>query len=190
MTDPVPALPRRVNLWIFAPLVVFAVLAVLFAIRLQDGDPSRLPSTLIGKEAPQTTLAALPQSNLPGWSSSDFAGKVTLVNIFASWCIPCLDEHPQITTLSKDSRIRLIGLNYKDQDDNARRFLLQNGNPYAAIGVDAKGRAGIEWGVYGVPETFIIDRNGRIAYKFVGPIMPDALDKIIRPQIDKALSGN
>ncbi len=188
-TPPNSAPPRRFNPWIFAPLVVFLALAVVFAIRLGGGDPSRLPSALIGRQAPATALMALPGSDRPGWASGELTGKVTLVNIFASWCGPCLDEHPQIAALGRDPRIRLVGLNYKDQDSNALRFLSDNGNPYAAIGTDPKGRAGIEWGVYGVPETFIIGKDGRIAYKFVGPIMPDTLKGVILPQIEKALAA-
>ena len=109
---------------------------------------------------------------MPGIASADFKGAVTLVNVWASWCVPCHDEAPLLLKLAEDKRIRMVGINYKDQPDNARRFLGRYGNPFAAVGADANGRASIDWGVYGVPETFVVDRDGRIAFKLVGPITP------------------
>ena len=158
------------------PLVIFLALAALFLFRLGSGDPSRIPSALIGHPAPETNLAAVPGLNardgkpLPGIVTADFKGAVTLVNVWASWCVPCHDEAPLLVALAEDKRIRVVGINYKDQPDNARRFLGRYGNPFAAAGADGNGRASIEWGVYGVPETFVVGRDGKIAYKLVGPI--------------------
>lgn len=176
------------------PLILFLALAALFLYRLGAGDPSRIPSALIGREAPQTGLppvAGLVQDGkpLPGIDPADFKGNVTLVNVWASWCVPCHDEVPQLEELAKDKRIRLVGINYKDQPDNARRFIGRYGNPFAAVGSDPNGRAAIEWGVYGVPETFVVGRDGRIAYKLVGPITEQNLKAVVMPAIEKALAA-
>jgi cytochrome c biogenesis protein CcmG/thiol:disulfide interchange protein DsbE len=186
--------PRRRSLLMALPLLVFAALAALFWLRLGDGDPSRIPSALIGHEAPQIALPALAGLNdegkeVPGLDPAMFKGKVTLVNVWASWCIPCHDEAPLLTELGKDKRLQMVGINYKDTPDNARRFLGRYGNPFGVVGVDGNGRAGIEWGVYGVPETFVVGRDGTIAYKLVGPIMPENIDAVLRPQIEKALKA-
>ena len=178
---------------VLLPLLVFLALAALFVFRLGSGDPSRIPSALIGKPAPETNLPPVPGLNdrdgkpLPGVSAADFKGAVTLVNVWASWCVPCHDEAPLLETLATDKRIRLVGINYKDQPDNARRFLGRYGNPFVAAGADPNGRAAMEWGVYGVPETFIVGRDGKIAYKLVGPITEGNLVSIVRPEIEKAL---
>ena len=124
---------------------------------------------------------------MPGIDAADFKGAVTLVNVWASWCVPCHDEAPLLNTLSEDSRIRIVGINYKDQPDNARRFLGRYGNPFVAAGADGNGRASMEWGVYGVPETFIVGRDGKIAYKLVGPITGN-LERVLKPEIEKALA--
>ncbi|MCZ0737201.1 DsbE family thiol:disulfide interchange protein [Phreatobacter sp. AB_2022a] len=183
----VPAAPRR--RWLaFVPLAVFIALAALFLIGLQ-GDPQKLPSALIGKPVPDFSLSALEGIDRPGLATADLSGAVTVVNVFASWCIPCHEEHPQLVELARDSRIRMAGINQKDQPENARRFLERNGNPYQRIGVDPNGRAAIEWGVYGVPETFIVGRDGRILYKHVGPITPQILTARIKPQIEAALAA-
>ena len=177
--------PRR--RWLpLLPLAVFLALAGVFLAQLLSGrDTSVVPSALIGSPAPQTALPPLENSGLPGLDSSAFAGKVTLVNVWASWCAPCRQEHPLLMELAKDGRIAVAGLNYKDQPQNARRFLGNLGNPYAAIGVDASGRTAIDWGVYGVPETFVIDKQGVIRYKQIGPITPEALEATILPLIRK-----
>ena len=125
---------------------------------------------------------------VPGLDSAAFKGKVTLVNVWASWCVPCHDEAPLLLALAEDRRIRIVGINYKDQADNARRFLGRYGNPFVANGVDTNGRAAIEWGVYGVPETFVVGRDGRIAYKLIGPITPGNLETALKPAIEKALA--
>ena len=173
---------------------MFLALAALFFFRLGSGDPSRIPSALIGREAPQTDLppvAGLVQDGkpLPGLIAAEFKGNVTLVNVWASWCVPCHDEVPLLDELAKDKRIRMVGINYKDQPDNARRFIGRYGNPFAAVGADPNGRAAIEWGVYGVPETFVVGRDGRIAYKLVGPITEENLKAVLMPAIEKALAG-
>ena len=181
--------------WLVAlPLIAFAVLAGLFWFRLGSGDPARIPSALIGRPAPQTTLPPLEglradgaQVQVPGLDPAAFKGQVSLVNVWASWCVPCHDEAPLLVKLAQDKRIRLIGINYKDSADNARRFLGRYGNPFAAVGVDANGRASIEWGVYGVPETFVIGRDGSIAYKLIGPITPENIDSVLKTEIEKAL---
>jgi cytochrome c biogenesis protein CcmG/thiol:disulfide interchange protein DsbE len=186
----------RRNVFVLLPLILFAGLAALFFIRLGAGDASRIPSALIGKPAPQTNLPPLPGlvrndgQPVPGVSNATFEGHVTLVNVWASWCVPCADEVPYLEQLSKDKRIQLVGLNYKDGADNARRFLGRYGNPYVATGQDASGRTGIDWGVYGVPETFVVGKDGRIVYKLVGPISAENLKSVLEPQIEKALAAN
>jgi cytochrome c biogenesis protein CcmG, thiol:disulfide interchange protein DsbE len=183
--------PRRP--WLMAlPLVAFAALAALFWFGLQAGDPSRIPSALIGRPAPQTALPALDGlvangSQVPGLDPKMFKGKVSLVNVWASWCVPCHDEAPLLTQLGQDKRLQLVGINYKDSPDNARRFLGRYGNPFGIVGVDGNGRAAIEWGVYGVPETFIVGRDGTILYKLVGPVTPENIDTVLKTEIDKAL---
>lgn len=184
----------RRKLLVALPLIVFLALAALFLYRLGAGDPSRIPSALIGREAPRGDLPPVlglvaDGKPVPGLNSADFQGNVTLVNVWASWCVPCHDEVPQLEQLAKDKRIRLVGINYKDQPDNARRFIGRYGNPFAAVGADPNGRAAIEWGVYGVPETFIVGRDGRIAYKLVGPITEQNLKTAVMPAIEKALTG-
>ena len=187
-----PGAGSRRRLLVILPLLVFIALAALFFYRLGSGDPSRIPSALIGRPVPQTDLPpveGLVQDGkpLPGMNAADFKGNVTLVNVWASWCVPCHDEVPQLDELSKDKRIRLVGINYKDQADNARRFIGRYGNPFSAVGADPNGRAAIEWGVYGVPETFVVGRDGRIAYKLVGPITETNLKSALMPAIEKAL---
>ena len=126
---------------------------------------------------------------LPGINPASFKGAVTVVNVWASWCVPCHDEAPLLMQLAQDSRLRVIGINYKDEPENARRFLGHYGDPFAAAGADPNGRGAIEWGVYGVPETFVVGRDARIAYKLVGPITPDVLESVLKPEIEKALAA-
>jgi cytochrome c biogenesis protein CcmG/thiol:disulfide interchange protein DsbE len=190
-----PAGVGRRRLLVLLPLVLFLALAALFFFRLGAGDPSRLPSVLIGREAPPTELppvAGLERNGepVPGIVPADFKGAVTVLNVWASWCVPCRDEAALLMGLSGDKRIRLVGINYKDQADNARRFLGRFGNPFSASGADANGRAAIEWGVYGVPETFIVGRDGKIAYKLVGPLTPENLERVVKPEIEKALAAS
>jgi cytochrome c biogenesis protein CcmG/thiol:disulfide interchange protein DsbE len=179
---------RRRRWILLLPLALFAGLASIFLIRLETGgNIEDIPSALVGKPAPDFDLPALEGMSLPGFSRADLLGKVTVVNIFASWCGPCRVEHPILEELAKDKRIRLVGINSKDIAENARRFLGEFGNPYAAIGVDTKGRTAIDWGGYGVPETFIVGRDGVIRHKFIGPLSPEALEGVIKPEIDKAV---
>jgi len=192
-TDRLAAKPRASKLIVLLPLAIFLALAALFYFRLGAGDPSRIPSALIGHPAPQTDLPPLPGlvrdgKPVPGLVAAEFKGTVTVLNVFASWCVPCRDEAPLLMQLATDKRFRVIGLNYKDKAENARRFLGQFGNPYVAVGFDLSGRTGIEWGVYGVPETFVIGRDSRIAYKLVGPVTPENLDKVLKAEIEKALA--
>jgi cytochrome c biogenesis protein CcmG, thiol:disulfide interchange protein DsbE len=186
---------RRLRIIVLLPLGLFAALAALFMVRLLGpSDHSVLPSVLIGHPAPQTNLppvAGLVRDGqpLPGISNADFAGNVTVLNVWASWCIPCRDEAPLLMKLAEDKRIRLVGINYKDPGDKPRQFLDRFGNPYAASGADISGRTGIEWGVYGVPENFIIGRDGKIAFKLVGPLSPENLAQVFMPEIEKALAA-
>ena len=191
-TDSTNVKPKR-RILVLLPLVVFIGLAALFLVRLGAGDASLIPSALIGKPAPAINLPPIPGLEqagqpVPGLTNATLDGKVTLVNVWASWCVPCHDEVPFLEALSKDKRIQLVGINYKDEAGNARRFLGRYGNPYAATGQDASGRTGIDWGVYGVPETFVVGRDGHIAYKLVGPIGAENLQRVLEPQIAKALA--
>jgi cytochrome c biogenesis protein CcmG, thiol:disulfide interchange protein DsbE len=183
---------NRRSLVVLLPLLAFLALAALFFFRLNAGDSSRVPSALIGREAPATNLPALEGlahngTSVPGLSNETLKGKVTVVNVWASWCVPCHDEVPYLAKLGEDKRIQLVGINYKDQPDNARRFLNRYGNPFTAVGVDGAGRASIDWGVYGVPETFVVGRDGRISYKLIGPITADNLTRVLEPEIAKSL---
>jgi cytochrome c biogenesis protein CcmG, thiol:disulfide interchange protein DsbE len=186
------ARPRRFI--VLLPLILFAGLTALFLVRLNAGDPSLIPSALIGHPVPQTALppiAGLKRDGaaVPGLDPASFKGTITVVNVWASWCVPCHDEAPLLMQLAQDQRLRVVGINYKDDADNARRFLGHYGNPFAAAGADQNGRAAIDWGVYGVPETFVIGRDAHIAYKLVGPITPENFQSILVPQIDKALAA-
>jgi cytochrome c biogenesis protein CcmG, thiol:disulfide interchange protein DsbE len=180
---------RRPLLW---PLAIFAVLALLFAFALRSGDPSKLPSALIGKRVPEISFAALDglkdgQQPVAGFSAAELAGgKVTVVNFWASWCVPCVQEHPILSTLKQRTGTPIFGVNYKDETSQARRFLGRYGNPFTAVGVDADGRGAIEWGVYGMPETFIINGRGEIVYKHVGPISAESLETKLIPAITAA----
>jgi cytochrome c biogenesis protein CcmG/thiol:disulfide interchange protein DsbE len=183
---------RRVT--VLVPLGVFLALAVLFFVGLRSGDPSILPSALIGHRAPDTVLppiAGLERDGqaIPGLDPASFKGAVTVINVWASWCIPCHDEAPLLMQLAQDKRFRLVGINYKDDAGNARRFLGRYGDPFAAAGADVSGRSAIDWGVYGVPETFVVGRDAHIAYKLVGPITPDNFASMLKPQIEKALAA-
>ncbi|MCI4678069.1 DsbE family thiol:disulfide interchange protein [Rhodoblastus acidophilus] len=185
--------PRR-GLVLALPLLIFAGMAAFLGWRLYLGrDPSLVPSALIGREAPAFNLPAVPGAGKPGLSDADLRkGGVTVVNIFASWCAPCRLEHPILRELAENQAlkamgVRLVGVNYKDDPANVTKFLSEEGDPYAAIGMDASGRVGIDWGLTGVPETFIVRGDGKIAYKFIGPITQDTLDSTVLPQIAKAL---
>lgn len=181
---------RRRRIFVVVPLLLFLGLAGLFLVQLMSGrDLSTVPSALIGEVAPQTVLPAVEGLDRPGIASAEFAGKVMLVNVWASWCAPCREEHPVLLALAKDGRFDIAGLNYKDEAENARRFLGDLGNPYAAVGADQAGRAAIDWGVYGVPETFLVGKDGRILYKHVGPLTEAAVRSELMPQIEQALAA-
>ncbi|CAH1663318.1 Thiol:disulfide interchange protein CycY [Hyphomicrobiales bacterium] len=186
------AAPRRRSPLLFlVPLLVFGALAVVFGIGLFTGDKSKVPSALIGRVAPAITLAPLEGLQragqpVPAFGNADLAkGKATLVNVWASWCAPCRVEHPVLMGLAqtdavKQGKVALVGMNYKDEAENARRFLGALGNPFSAVGVDRAGRAAIEWGVYGVPETFVIGPDGHILDKHVGPLDQMAASKLLQ----------
>jgi len=185
------AATARGRRWLAAlPLIVFAALAALLFVRLFAGDASRVPSALIGQSAPPLDLPGL--DGKPGLADADLRqGHVTIVNVFASWCQPCRGEHEFLMALAADPQLKakgvaLIGVAQKDPPENVRRFLGALGDPYAKIGLDADGRAGIDWGVYGVPETFVVRGDGTIVFKQIGPIDAAALDSTIKPAILKA----
>ncbi|HTJ03511.1 MAG TPA: DsbE family thiol:disulfide interchange protein [Methylovirgula sp.] len=178
---------------VLLPLIVFGAIAALFLIRLFAGDPSHLPSALIGREVPHFDLPPVAGlKDRPGLSDADLRqGHVTVVNVFASWCGPCQQENPQLLALSQNpalqkNGIQLVGIAYKDKPENTRRFLGEAGNPYARIGADVSGLTGIDFGVYGVPETYIVKGNGKIAYKYVGPLTAETIASTLLPQIAKA----
>ena len=184
------ATPRRRG-WLAAlPLIVFLALAALLFVRLFAGDSSRLPSALIGQSAPSLDLPGLDGAS--GLADADLRqGHVTIVNVFASWCQPCRGEHEFLIGLANDPELKakgvtLLGVAQKDPPENVRRFLGALGNPYAKVGLDADGRAGIDWGVYGVPETFVVRGDGKIAFKQIGPIDAAALESAVKPAILKA----
>lgn len=187
---------RRIPVLVLLPVVIFAALAALFLFQLTMGeDPHTIPSALIGKKAPETDLppvAGLMDNGapVPGVSTADLMGKVSVVNVFASWCVPCRQEHPILEELATVDGIQLIGINYKDKPENARRFLGSLGNPYARVGADEKGRVSIDWGVYGVPETYIVDPEGTIRYKFIGPLSPESYVNTFLPELEKVKAGN
>jgi cytochrome c biogenesis protein CcmG/thiol:disulfide interchange protein DsbE len=187
--ETMPPPRRRRSLLILAPLVLFGAMALLFAFALTKGDPSKLPSALIGKPAPALALTAIDglvdgQRAVPLLTGEMLGrGEVTVVNFWASWCGPCVEEHPLLVELAQKTNVRLVGINYKDAAANARRVLGRYGNPVSAVGADTTGRTAIEWGVYGMPETFIIDAQGRIAFKQVGAITRDALERRLLPTI-------
>ncbi|MEL7525342.1 MAG: DsbE family thiol:disulfide interchange protein [Pseudomonadota bacterium] len=194
-SDGAPA-KRGFPVLVLLPLVVFMALASLFMFQLLMGnDPQKIPSALIDKPAPEFALSAVDGitrdgTPVPGFSREDLLGEVSVVNVFASWCVPCRDEHPLLEDLAKVEGIQLLGINYKDKPENARRFLGSLGNPYDRIGADVAGRTAIEWGVYGVPETFVIDKEGTIRYKFIGPLSPASYQEVFLPELSKIIAAN
>lgn len=165
------------------PLGIFLLLVMLLGIGLTL-NPREVPSPFIGKPAP---AFAVPKLHAPGeiFSSDAFRGQVSLMNVWASWCVSCRQEHPLLLDLAKTGRVPIYGLNYKDERDTAMNWLERLGNPYQASAFDADGRVGINWGVYGVPETFVIDRKGIIRYKFTGPLTREAIDGTLLPLVQE-----
>lgn len=191
-----PARRRGLGRYMLAllPLLIFAGFAIVAGKMLYDQDVngrdiSAIPSALIGQKAPSLTLPALEGSNTPALTDAALDGKLTLVNVFASWCVPCRQEHPILKDLAKDERLTVVGINYKDRNDNALRFLGELGNPYDAIGVDPNGKAAIDWGVYGIPESYLVGPDGTILYKKVGPFDERTLSQELLPAIEKAAAG-
>lgn len=186
----------RIRLLAFVPLIAFVLLAGLFFVQLTSGrDASVIPSALIGQPAPSLALPPLEGlmrngEPVPPLTDGQTRDKVTLVNVWASWCAPCRQEHPLLMALAEDSRISVVGINYKDRTPNALRFLGELGNPYDAVGVDPNGVAAIDWGVYGIPETFLVGRDGTILFKQVGPFTPASVRDELLPAIEKALSAS
>ncbi len=172
----------RRRLIFILPALVFLGLAAAFYAGL-DRDPQLVPSALIGKPVPQFALPALIDGN-DGLKTADLKGKVVLVNVFASWCVPCRAEHPLLMRLAKEG-VELDGINYKDKPEDAKLWLTNLGDPYKRIGSDLEGTVGIDWGVYGVPETFVIDRTGTLRFKQVGPLTPDVINDTIVPLVRK-----
>lgn len=174
--------------WLVLPLLGFLLLASVFYLRLGSGDPSRIPSALIEKPVPDFSLPPIEGSGGSGLATADLADGVHVVNVWASWCAPCRTEHPLLMRLAADGRFSLAGINQKDVPENAIRFLGSLGNPFDRVGADSDGRASIEWGVYGVPETFVV-RDGVIRHKFVGPLSEATLESDLIPAIEAALSA-
>lgn len=190
------AVPRRrtIRVLVLIPLLVFAGFAAIAGKMLYDQDVNGLdvaaiPSALIGKPAPSLSLPPLEGSETPALTDAAIRGKLTLVNVFASWCVPCRQEHPLLKRLAADPRLTIVGINYKDRNDNALRFLGELGNPYRAIGVDPNGKAAIDWGVYGIPESYLVGTDGTILYKRVGPFDERSVTQDLLPAIAKASGG-
>jgi cytochrome c biogenesis protein CcmG, thiol:disulfide interchange protein DsbE len=180
------------NLLRLLPIAIFAVVAGFFALALSSGDPSKIPSALIGKPVPASNFTAVDGlvadgKAVPGFSNADLAkGKVSVVNFWASWCAPCIDEHPVLEELKAAAGVDVYGVNYKDDPAAARRFLGRYGNPFTAVGADSTGRTAIDWGVYGTPETFVVNGQGQIVYKHVGPLSAADIKSKILPAVEAA----
>jgi cytochrome c biogenesis protein CcmG/thiol:disulfide interchange protein DsbE len=174
--------------WLLAvPVVGFAALAAAFALGLHR-DPHLVPSPLVGKPVPQFTLPPV-KGETEGFSSVDLTGQVALVNVFASWCVPCRAEHPILMDLEQRGAVPIYGIDYKDKPDDAAQWLDRMGNPYRRAGADLDGRVSIDWGVYGVPETFLVDAQGRIVLKQVGPMTPEIAEQTILPAVARLRRG-
>ncbi len=172
---------------LLSPLLVLAALVAVFAMNI-DRDPSLVRSVLIDKPAPELALSPVTGLNLPGLDSSLLEGQVSLVNVFASWCVPCRAEHPFLMQLAAEAEVQMLGINQKDAPENAAKFLAELGNPYDAVGGDDNGRVSIDWGVYGVPESFVVNAEGVITYKHVGPISAESYPEVLAA-IEKARAG-
>ena len=186
--------PAPTRVLALLPLIIVIALSLLFLLRLGAGDSSKLPSTLIGNPAPNITLPGL--NDQPGLDNADLRqGHVTIINVFASWCEPCRAEHPFLMSLSKDpdlikQGVTMVGMANKDGQKTVKQFLDTLGNPYSKIGFDINNRAGIDWGVYGIPETFVVRGDGVVSYKFVGPMDEKSIATLIKPEIQKAIKAS
>ncbi|SOE16851.1 cytochrome c biogenesis protein CcmG/thiol:disulfide interchange protein DsbE [Hoeflea halophila] len=194
--DVAPAQPGRRRLLIaFLPLVLFIALSGVFLYQLGSGkDASEIPSVLIGTRAPSLDLPPLEGLSaggvpVPALTDAAIEGRLSLVNVWASWCVPCRQEHPILLELSRDPRVELVGINYKDKNENALRFLRELGNPFSAVGVDPAGKAAIDWGVYGIPETYLVGPDGTILFKQIGPFTLESLRDKLLPAIEKATAS-
>ena len=167
------------------PLIALVALVAVFALSI-NRDPNLVRSVLIDKPAPAFTMPEVPELGVPGFDTAALKGEVTVVTVLASWCIPCRDEHPLLVALKNVTGVRLFGINQSDAPENARAFLAELGNPYDAVGADRDRRVSIDWGVYGVPETFVVDAEGVITFKHVGPLTPKAIEAELLPAIKKA----
>lgn len=173
----------KVRMGLLLPLLVFVGIAIFLAVGLTH-DPREVPSPLVGKPVPQFSLPPVRGRTL-GLASADLKGEVSMVNVFASWCVACREEHPLLMQIHREQVLPIHGLNYKDAPADAQRWLDPMGDPYTRTGADIDGRVAIDWGVYGVPETFVVDRDGRIAYKHIGPITPTVWRNTLLPLIHK-----
>lgn len=167
------------------PLLALIGLVAIFASTI-DRDPNLVRSVLIDKPAPEFALPQVEGLDVPGFDTQSLMGAPTVVNVFASWCIPCRDEHPLLEALKAETGVRLFGINHSDAPENARAFLAELGNPYDAVGADRDRRVSIDWGVYGVPETFVVDAKGVITFKHVGPLTPEAIETRLLPALAEA----
>jgi cytochrome c biogenesis protein CcmG/thiol:disulfide interchange protein DsbE len=189
-----PAGGGRRWLLAFLPLALFLALAGVFLYQLGSGkDASEIPSVLIGAKAPSLDLPALEGlvadgEAVPALTDQAIEGKLALVNVWASWCVPCRQEHPILLELARDPRLTLVGINYKDKTPNALSFLGELGNPFTAVGVDPAGQAAIDWGVYGIPETYLVAPDGTILFKQIGPFTIESLETKLLPAIEKAVA--
>ncbi|MBB4653413.1 cytochrome c biogenesis protein CcmG/thiol:disulfide interchange protein DsbE [Aminobacter niigataensis] len=177
------AYPVSRRLMVVLPVAVFAGLAFVLAWGL-NRNAADIPSALIGKPVPEFSLPPVEGRTL-GLSSANLVGEVSLVNVFASWCVACREEHPLFVRLAADKRVPVHGLNYKDRPEDAAKWLNTLGDPYTRTGADLNGRVAIDWGVYGVPETFVVSADGRIAYKHIGPVTEKALNDTILPLVER-----
>ena len=197
MTEELNEQKPKSRIWTsILPLFVFLSIAgASYSLLSTEGrDVSALPSALLDKPAPNLGVPELKGlsaagQQIPGMTQDMFKDKISIVNVFASWCVPCRQEHPQIVALGNDERLQMVGINHKDGNKNALGFLLELGNPYDVVGVDRSGRASIEWGVYGIPETFIVNHEGKIIFKHVGPISPRDLQQRLMPIIEDAIKS-
>jgi cytochrome c biogenesis protein CcmG/thiol:disulfide interchange protein DsbE len=174
---------KRLRLAFVVPLLVFVALALILGIGLTL-DPRKVPSPLIGKSVPEFSLPPVKGRTL-GLASADLKGEVSIVNVFASWCVACKEEHPVFMQMKREGLVPIHGLNYKDRPEDAEKWLGELGDPYTRTGADLNGRVAIDWGVYGVPETFLVDREGRIVFKQIGPVTPQLVKEKLLPLIER-----